>query len=342
MWHKKFCSVWIVVILLVSIAVPLLSIIVDPFNIFHWDCARNNGIEPNERYVRTKYILNNPLKYDSYVFGSSRVGTIHVEKILDATVYNMSYSIGLPSEQLQTLKTILNGGCKIKRIYIGVDDILLYVSEKSHLNLMQFPYEYLDEHKRNFLCSYVFNPKLLYSSLSYYQKENGRNREIIRQMYKTGWWADYDFKSKFQWANVEYVIRKFEKKDSYKINLALNSILKLSELCKRNNIELIIFTNPTYRTTYISGLNKGYIEFLRELVKITDFYNFSGLNDVTINKENYLDTSHYNAYVGDMIIDVIHNNKRFDKLYEQGFGWYVTKDNIEKLLNLIDVKEGDC
>lgn len=82
------------------------------------------------------------------------------------------------------------------------------------------------------------------------------------------------------------------------------------------------------------------MEFLERLVGITDYYNFIGVNDVTSNTDNYIDTSHYNAYVGDMIIDVISNGIVNDKkLYEQGFGWYVTSENIGDLLEILGYED---
>ena len=80
------------------------------------------------------------------------------------------------------------------------------------------------------------------------------------------------------------------------------------------------------------------------MVRITPFYNFSGLNDITLNYENYLDRAHYKAEVGDMIIRVLDaekkstfNSTKSDDLYQQGFGWYVTTENIDKLIRKIDV-----
>ena len=88
----------------------------DPFNVFHWKNVRSNGINPNYNYIKTKYVLENPDKYDGYLLGSSRVGVIHVEKIKEEKIYNMTASAALPREHFETLKTFISNGIEIKTV----------------------------------------------------------------------------------------------------------------------------------------------------------------------------------------------------------------------------------
>ena len=73
----KKIAPFILFILTLEIAVPIL---VDPYNVFHWKRIRDNGVEPNSNYIKMQYILHNPDKFDSFLFGSSRTGFIDVEK----------------------------------------------------------------------------------------------------------------------------------------------------------------------------------------------------------------------------------------------------------------------
>lgn len=91
-----------------------------------------------------------------------------------------------------------------------------------------------------------------------------------------------------------------------------------------------------YELIFKASVEKDYLIFLKKLSEVTSFYNFSGLNEITTNTNNYLDSSHYNAYVGDIMMDVLCNGSDDNSLYEEGFGWLVTSDNIDKLLTLID------
>jgi len=76
-------------------------------------------------------------------------------------------------------------------------------------------------------------------------------------------------------------------------------------------------------------------DFLSRLSEITDYYNFSGINDITANNDNYLEASHYKAKVGNLIIDTIFNNKTDKNLLSQGFGYYVTTETKNEFINLL-------
>ena len=85
----------------------ILSVAVDPFNVFHYNSIRNYGVEPNKNYIKTKYVIDNPAKFDGFLFGASRVGAIYVDKIKNCRLYNMTYPNGTPQEHLETLSTFL-------------------------------------------------------------------------------------------------------------------------------------------------------------------------------------------------------------------------------------------
>ena len=51
-------SIFYAVFCLMVIIIP--SVIIDPYNVFHWNNIRNNGVEPNQNYIKTKYVINNP------------------------------------------------------------------------------------------------------------------------------------------------------------------------------------------------------------------------------------------------------------------------------------------
>ena len=85
----------------------IIPIYIDPYNVFHINNVRDNGIEPNANIIKMNKILNEPDKYNAYLFGSSRVGAIHTENISDVNCYNMTYSEGLPQEHLDNIKTFI-------------------------------------------------------------------------------------------------------------------------------------------------------------------------------------------------------------------------------------------
>ena len=105
---------------------------------------------------------------------------------------------------------------------------------------------------------------------------------------------------------------------------AILSVKRIAALCEENDINLIVFTNPIYYTTYQESKNLGYDVLLEWLSDPVDYYNFSGVNDITTNRNNYYEASHYTEDIGDMIIDRIFNGVTDEKLESQGFGFYVS------------------
>jgi hypothetical protein len=136
----------------------------------------------------------------------------------------------------------------------------------------------------------------------------------------------------FNWENVRPVISYYDNRNDENIS----DIKKIIDLCDKYNITLIVFTNPLHIITYRWAVMNGYLDFLHKLSDITEYYNFSGINDITTNNAYYEDTSHYKIEVGDMIIDAVFNGTVDDRLLQQGFGYHVTRESRDKFFNIID------
>ena len=330
---KKFLrktSIFVMYVLAVQIVFPVL---VDPFNVFHFKDIRATGTEPNRNYIKMRYLLDNPGKYDGFLFGSSRVGAIHTDKITDKKIYNLTYSVGLPAEHLANLQTFRENGIIPQRVYIGVDGIPLSTHIEDHVKqAMRCPYEYLKDDSDHFFSLY-FNPLDAMQSLAIPVRQE--DISSIAHIYTWGHQYEYNAISTFDWDNVKYETVQPPQDYHQNISRALNDMNGLADFCRENNIGLIIFTNPMYCVTHMNAVDIGYLQFLEGLAEISDFWNFSSLNDVTLNKDNYRETSHYKAEVGDMIIDAICNGKSYPKLQAQGFGVKVTRENVKDLIAIL-------
>ena len=162
---KRFLLIISVFAVYIAAIHTIFPILVDPFNIFHADSIRDNGIQPNQNYIRTKYILGNKDTYNGFLFGSSRVGAIHTDKIPGAKVYNMAYPNGLPSEHLANIMTFLESGIKPSVIYIGVDSISYTEEMSDHIyEQLRCPYEVL-KNDRLLFCRLYLNPAVTMKSL---------------------------------------------------------------------------------------------------------------------------------------------------------------------------------
>lgn len=323
----RLMAPFVIFILILEIAIP---IIVDPYNVFHWSEIRDNGVEPNSNYIKMKYVLENPHKYDSFLFGSSRTGFIDVERIPDGNWYNMSYSEGLPDEHLENIEELIENGIIPKNIMIGIDNISCFVDPTLHESqFYRIPYP--RENKLGFYANY-FSIRGVIESLEVIMNHEVTDPDYVERYYRSGS-SNRNIQVENDWENnAPYW-------EDYYANEIWNACLDLRyirELCEEYDINLIVFSNPIYYTTYQHSRVYGYDVYLSWLANEVDFYNFSGVNNVTINNDNYIETSHYNMEVGDMIIDRIFYGETDETLESQGFGYYTTKDNVDELMSRLE------
>ncbi len=317
----------------------LFCILVDPYNVFHPLDIRDNGVEPDKNYIKMVYILDNPQKFDSYMFGSSRVSSIHTEKLEGEKCYNMTYSSAAVWEHLDNVKTMIADGVNIKKIYVGLDSMSYTMDVRGREDdPMRQSYEYALANPVKFWLDHLDTAntfKSLNTSLKHQSKENFQ--EIF---YEYGWSMDYDL------PGMDYNIGAWSQPsigDSPDADEQFDKVLEctkeLKEICDENDIELVVFLHPMLFKAYVASKPQRYQEFMRELAQITDYYNFSGVNDVTVDYSNYTDPSHYTAQVGDILIDFFNNGTVDERLYEQGFGWHVDADNVDELIDVLNATE---
>lgn len=294
--------------------------------------------EPNQNFIKMEYILNNNHKFDSFIFGSSRVGKINPQFIPFDNYYNMTYSEGLPLEHLANIKLLLKNGIEIKNIMLGFDDFSYEVKPEKHLNELLRKPHYLttinNENPINYYSSY-FMKMISPSDISIFIKEYILNMKTNIKVnkydiYETGLLIVPEYIEKYIEENKIKHINdpKFLKSTHYSGNRIKETIQEIKEIISLSteyNFNLIFFINPIHHTTYLDTNFENFQLFKKELSKVTEFYDFSGLNNITINNYFYYETSHYRTIVGNMIIDTIFNNSK-------NFGILVSKENIEEHL----------
>ncbi|MDD3412748.1 MAG: hypothetical protein PHY47_02000 [Lachnospiraceae bacterium] len=330
---KKF--IWKVVAFFLIIALIFIpfNVILDPYNVFHPDHLVNNGVEPNKNYIKCRNVLKNPDKFDSFLFGSSRVGFMDVTRMNDGTYYDMMYSEGLPAEHLENLKTFIDKGIIPKNVVIGLDDITYFVDPSLHDDILYrapFPWSGSVFDKAGFYMKY-FDLLTTVKSIETIKEHDAWDTGFSERLLNRGT-ENLDIESQFDAANnkpywADYYMPREE---------VFDEIQEIIDLCNENNIHLTFFTNPLFGYTYTQGIENGYLVFLDRLADITDYYNFSGYNNLTLDSSNYYENSHYTRVVGDKMIDVLFYDQNDQELLEQGFGYHVTKDNKEELLTILN------
>ncbi len=329
---KKFLIKLLVFALILTAVFAPVNVLIDPYNIFHYDSPVNNGVEPNKNFIKTKYILHHQDRFDSLVFGSSRAGFIDVEQIPGGRYYDMASSEAVPAEHVNTLKVLIKNGFVPKNIMLLVDDISCFVDPAMHesaLYRIPYPTGGLVSHLE-FYATYC-DLLTTYQSLSVIRNHEDNDPEYAERFRRTGT-ERLDIPTEFDGTDaVGYWA------DYYKLRLdeAVADMQEFVSICEENNINLTVVTNPLYYKTYARDLENGYLDYLSALADVTDYYNFSCFSNVSKADCNYYETSHFVPAIGRMMIDAAYNNTVDPNLETQGFGVKVTKENKEDFLNFL-------
>ena len=334
---KKFLIKLLVFsLILLAIFAPV-NIIIDPYNIFHYDSPVNNGVEPNKNFIKTKYIIHNQDKFDSLVFGSSRAGFIDVEQIPGGTYYNMASSEAVPAEHVQTLKVLLKNGFVPKNILLLVDDISCFVDPAMHENVLyrtSYPSGGLISHLE-FYTKYC-DLLTTWQALSTIREHEDNDPDFAARFRRTGT-ERLNIVSEFDGTNGDgtEAVGYWAGYYSLRLDESIAEMQEFVDLCEENGIRLTVVTNPLYYKTYALDLENGYLDFLKELAGVTDYYNFSSFSNITMGNSNYYETSHFIPAIGNIMIDAAYNGTVDPALAAQGFGVKVTKDNQAEFIEFL-------
>ena len=309
------------------------SVGIDPYNVFHWRAVRDNGVEPNHNYIKTQYVINNPDRYNMFIFGNSRVGFMDAAKIMDGNCYNMYYSEGLPKEHYENLLAFLEAGVQVDRVYLGVDDVTCFADPALHDDqLIRRPFR-ANETKLAFLWDYM-DPSVALQSLETSLSYKG-TEDIGARLYSTG---NYHLETLMTEENL--LKEEWPGYFEWHGEGAIEDIRQIVTLCRQEGIELVVFVNPEHQARFDDAVKRGYLDFLRQLADVTDYYSFCGYNAVTTDMWYFHDISHYRMEAGDLILSVLQAEPIDPALQSEGFGQYVSKETVDAYIEGLQGQQG--
>ncbi len=313
----------------------IFNYVVDLYGVLRRD-ADNIVVTPNDKYVKINHVLNSPGRYDSFSFGSSRAGHIHTHQLSNGKWYNMYYWSGIPYEWMRSIQVFVKNGVEIKNVLITIGPFS-YKSEPEERQdkfLFRFYPETFRE-KIVFFTRYLFKqPSLVEIKRKY------------RPIEKWGLVFDYGNTGNYYITKLEHDIEldpDRHRKSKYfaqamvvygnQINEYVNQVREIKRICDANGINLHVLFHPIHHLNFLNEDTKLMNTAKRRLVSITDFYDFSGLNTVTIDNYYYTDVVHFRPKVGDMMLKKIFGEP--DVKVPPDFGVKVTGDNIERHLEFL-------
>ncbi len=319
-------------------AIVFINVVVDPYGILRTDFSRQFQA-PDLNFCKIKFLLKNTKKFDSFIFGSSRVAVIDVKKIFNGRYYNMTYAEGVPGEHLENIRFLLKNDVSIRNLMIGLDDFSYLIDPQCHCSDLSFqPHPAVAGKKLHiFYAEYFLKLKGFVPQLKAYIRHNYTERKSPEEMpllfdvRETGQIAFPAWDGDFERDPETYVLdKRFSKPTHYEGDNIANTLVAMKEiivLAKKNDINLIVFINPVHKTTYLDTNLKQFAFFKKELAAITDYYDFSGLNSITTNNYYYYETSHYRPLVADMMLKIMLGAPNV--VVPRDFGFHATRTNID-------------
>lgn len=278
------------------------GVYIDAYNVFHVNDIRLTYVTPNQNFIKTRYILENKDRFNAFVFGSSRAGNLPLEGLPakdgngeELRWYNMTYAMGCPEENYQTVKTFVDNGVEIDEIVILIDEISMWRNAMNSTDdLICATYQTYEKSPLKFYYAYLKQKPLLklVPEIVAYQAEKRDKRE---NFYSYG---VYDENTDLEIGDSRPMPGPEHSLEYTDASTAVDSIRCLKKLCEEKDIELVVITTPILEPTYREGVENGYLEFLSDVAKVTDFYCFSGMNAYTTDAAYYFDSSHFRPFVG--------------------------------------------
>jgi hypothetical protein len=277
-----------------------------------------------------KYLLSNPEKYDSFILGNSRANNIDCEKLPNGKWHNLYYSLGLPKEHLEDLNVLLNHKVKIKNILLCLDMSSYMISYQSRENdplrktvkdniwdRYKYYIEYICQVPQTDFRKEILKtkPNDIYKDILIkgVARDNGLEQFIINNQ------AAYIRDPKFSTP----IIMGYENNSE----ALLADIQKIVLFCKEHAINIKVLVNPIHKSAFLVNNYNLFFDFLKRLVLIADFYDFSGINKITSNNYFFYETAHFRPLIGNAMVDYIYHDKRIDSIPD--FGIHINKENID-------------
>ena len=294
------------------------------------------------RAIKTKYVTRNNDQIDALVVGGSKAGALDTELLTEYTgknYYNFYSNVGNFSDYKTYIEYMIKNSY-VSEITLHLSSFEVDYYRGGTAGTMKVPaivsgntWDQITE-TLGYLLTDIKTLRKNYNKIKKWNVETldvtsvgERNRlSAYRKFAKTPEKYTYNNVTK----NLNSCLKKMFSQEAstrpaYDDNL--NALREIKALCDENNITLKVVIGASFigeRDTYECS---RYYAYLKELVSITDVWDFSSFSDINMNPYNFMNRKHYNTAVADLMINTMYGKDSFD-----GFGIYLTQDNIDDYL----------
>lgn len=351
-WIKRFAISAITMIF----SLTLFNFVADPNGVFGIVSIKGfNKYKTNSISDRiTKFYYARRFKPDSLILGTSRAAFISpfdMGRYTRDRVFNLAIYASTPYEHYLHLR-YMTEICTIKHMILGLDFISFGSEVRTETHFKEKRLE-----RTVYLEDYFDSLFTLAAVRSSYNtvRDNIVKKDIIQDD-ETGfkfWKRTEGERDKARFAKRSRKVIKYFAKHEYPaakerreaIWKNLHYLGMIVALAREKNIEYKLYVSPTYGELFdlIYAVHVGdlYEDWKRGLAEISDFYDFTGHNEITDTKRWWGDPSHIVTDGGKLILARIYHDTGVS--IPDGFGVLVTKQNVENHIRSLrhSVKEID-
>ena len=316
MTSKKWTISFVVIILILLLGIAILNVVVDPYGYFDGIDGKNKNIHDNSyiRVFKANHIKRYGNNYDAYLIGGSKGGcyTSEMLKKLDGyNYYNTFITCGNYEEYYIFAKYIIDN-TDVKKIVLNLSGFEGLFDVRTGLK-QETPAILTDENEIGEFISFLFkNPstsinEIIKSTATDRQLDDG-SRNLARYYEKRSENPEKYVQEKVIYAlnkDMDLLTEKISTRNFSSIPNDLKYVRQIVNLCKENDVELLVINSPTPLTSRQDYECEVYWNFLAQLAQITDFWDFTSLNDINLNPYNFYDDAHAFYEVNDFVIDTI-------------------------------------
>lgn len=319
--------------IMVFIALLVGYIVYDPFMVVKTYSDYSYSFNVNRAYVSTEMFLKNykKQKYNSFIFGSSRVFGYHASSWQQhlggsARVYSFDAYGEKISGVYHKLRFLDEKGVDIKNVLLCLDTDYtfrrreetpryLYIEHPLSSDISWFEFE------REQFEAYL-TPSFILAM--YANKLFGISNELTNRYYSNNGGISYDtITNEPGRPDLDRKIKTdtayYDKVHFYTVTeigeppypIADKTMTKYMEGIKaifdKHKTDYRIVLNPLYSQAIFHSTD---MSTMKRIFGADRIYDFTGRNDITKNKYNYYEESHFRPFIGDSIMNIVYDNHR--------------------------------
>jgi hypothetical protein len=347
--EKKWIKLWIIMTMLVPI-IALLNYFIDPNGMNNEIVIDGiNGYKKTNTGYSYRFKTNRLVddEFDTLMLGTSRIGVMDptvVNNYVKGNTFNLEAPASVTEMHYKLFKYALKYN-NIKNVVYGID--FMAFNENRTLEKTYPQFNALNEKISNKekISNYdlYFNLDTTKSSFYVLYKNLTKQKIVAERFLQNGMRVFYQYidgleKGTYSYnKRMEYTFHEYYNdfngiyKNYNYSKKYLNYFSKIIKECKENNIKIWVYIPPVYNLHFDSLQSAGYYDefekFKRELVKVTNYIDFTGHNTITNNSNNFWDSAHLRVNMTKLIMARIFADKSVD--VPSDFGVLVTQENIE-------------